>query len=498
MVGNGLDIQLGGNDFQNKWILVRLLADAKSGKYDDLFKSESSTSPSISGDDLVTLFMKMPLLGNKARNGEFDKIIDKLLEPEIFTALNDFKSKYGWVITSPEQIGLEDWLLLLRLFLQEQFDLLPLFISVKQGFERVVLDAIYCNGMIQQIYKNAGNKAKEFFSDFDTLFTLNYDSNLEKLSGKPVHHLHGDFETAALSENPNTAYGFLRKQNGETIYFPKKFKHCYSNAILDYSGDNKYKLAVGLSSATAEFGKLKSVYSSSRSEFNATLSRFPAEQQKIIRVGMEQNLPVGWNYHFNDLDHLTGELTIIGIAPQNDNHIFECINRSSINKVIFYHFFSSSNEPTPVLPISKSYEVKDVSKLWANIGIKSPTYSSLTAQSFQFRLLNNRDEALKFIELVNVIVSGKDPVNASDIYNQLKSIPEETEKSIIGMMKNEIQKDGYHTRPESEEALSRQLKDFSKTLMTSSLSPQALYFMYIINPTKLSKKKRSNKIKKRR
>jgi hypothetical protein len=37
LVGNGLDIQIGGDDFQNKWIMVRLLAKAKAGKYDVLF-----------------------------------------------------------------------------------------------------------------------------------------------------------------------------------------------------------------------------------------------------------------------------------------------------------------------------------------------------------------------------------------------------------------------------------------------------------------------------
>lgn len=196
----------------NKWILVRLLADVKSGKYDELFRDKESTSPSISGDELVALFMEMPSLANKARRCDFDSLIDAAKESEIVAALVDFKAKYTWDVTSPEQIGLEDWLLLLRLFLQEQADLLPLFGSIKQGFERVVLNSIYCNGMIQQLHENACKKAKEFFCGFDSLFTLNYDNNLEKLSGKPVYHLHGDFETVALSENPNTAYGFLRKQ----------------------------------------------------------------------------------------------------------------------------------------------------------------------------------------------------------------------------------------------------------------------------------------------
>ncbi len=209
----------------------------------------------------------------------------------------------------------------MRLFLQEQSDLLPLFSTVKQGFERVVLDAVDCDGKIQSLHKNAHKKAKEFFCSFDNIFTLNYDNAHENITGKPVFHLHGDFRTIALSENPKTAYGFLRRQIGDTICYTPKFQHCNCNAILDYSGDNKYKLAVALSSAIAEFDKLKLLYDSDREQFDAFLFKFPVEQQKIIRVGMEENLPFGYDYHFSDLEQLTGELTIIGIAPQNDSHM---------------------------------------------------------------------------------------------------------------------------------------------------------------------------------
>lgn len=43
LVSNGIDIQIGGMDFLNKWIIVRLLADAKAGKYDELFKESFLT-----------------------------------------------------------------------------------------------------------------------------------------------------------------------------------------------------------------------------------------------------------------------------------------------------------------------------------------------------------------------------------------------------------------------------------------------------------------------
>jgi hypothetical protein len=34
LLGNGLDVQVGGDDYQNKWIMVRLLAKAKA-KYEE-------------------------------------------------------------------------------------------------------------------------------------------------------------------------------------------------------------------------------------------------------------------------------------------------------------------------------------------------------------------------------------------------------------------------------------------------------------------------------
>ena len=37
LIGNGFDVQLGGDDYLNKWIIVRMLAKAKMGKYDILF-----------------------------------------------------------------------------------------------------------------------------------------------------------------------------------------------------------------------------------------------------------------------------------------------------------------------------------------------------------------------------------------------------------------------------------------------------------------------------
>lgn len=44
------------------------------------------------------------------------------------------------------------------------------------------------------------------------------------------------------------------------------------------------------------------------------------------------------DYHFVELTSLTGELHIIGMSPQNDIHIFRCIEKSNVDKVGFYRY----------------------------------------------------------------------------------------------------------------------------------------------------------------
>lgn len=81
-----------------------------------------------------------------------------------------------------------------------------------------------------------GKEAKKWLQQFDSIFTLNYDNNVEELIKRPVFHLHGDFRTLANSENPQTLMGYIRRVNGENIDIPKQFEHCFCNALFDYAG----------------------------------------------------------------------------------------------------------------------------------------------------------------------------------------------------------------------------------------------------------------------
>lgn len=472
LIGNGLDIQVGGDDYLNKWIIVRLLAKAKMGKYDMLFLDSQDSKPLITGDEIIELFSNMVEIANKARKNEYNDLAETYGDKDLINALKDFEQNHTCEIRSIEEIGMEDWLLILLLFLIEQEDILDQYESIKQGFERMIFDAIYCEGNIQKLHSKMNKLSKIYFSNFDNIFTINYDNTIEKLTKRTVFHLHGDFKTKNHSENPQNAHGYLRLQKGQNIWFPPQFEHCNCSAILDFSGNRKYNHATNMTKAFLEFEKLKETVKKNETEMKNILEKLPAEQHELVTIGVEKKLHCGQDYHFQDFEQMTGTLVIIGLAPQNDSHIFSCINKSNIDNVVFYHYFGAKSDAeieaeikTMSLPINKPYVIENVKIIWDEIRVCRPNKRKY-------------DLSEKQLELLNALCPQK-PIAMDAILWQLSSIPTFTRRAILEMMTFEISKSKYHTTHKTEKELFTSFIEFGKTLEVAAISPQSLYYIYI-------------------
>ena len=480
LIGNGLDIQVGGNDYLNKWIIIRLLAKSKMGKYDALFEN------TISGDEIIALFNGMLNIANKARNREYDEIISRCAISELSTnlknTLTDFVNNHKSEINSIEEIGMEDWVFLFQLYLIEQKDLLNNYNAVKQGYQQMLLDAIFCEGKIQRLYDKLSKKAKEFFGDFDHIFTLNYDNMIKKATKCNVYHLHGDFNTLHMSENPKNALGYYNRKN-KLIKNRPEWKHCNSTAIVDYSGNLKYKFATQNTNLYKSFENEKQLIREKKILKEKYLSNAKDEVREILELGIEKNLSIGHNYYFEQFENLSGELIVIGMAPENDSHIFDCINKSEINHVKFYYYFGTTNkaeisEKTAEikLNINKSYEILNIQELWEELGITPPEKKIYDVTPEQLKCIND--------------LCLSTPITEEELLYQVNSIPSTTRKVIIEMLNSELEKEKYHKSPQSKKELLSTFKDFGETLKIASLSPQALYYLYFE-----SSKKSRNKVK---
>ena len=467
LLGNGINIQFGGKAYTNRFIVQRIFFNIKAGKYALLF-GESE----LSSDELFDIFGGLFTYANQVIEGKYD---DYEFSDDMKEAINDFKDRYQTRIIQLYEIGLEDWFFLLELFFMLNNDLQGVNESSKQGIERIILDSIFNDGYLQNSFSvdNIGNRTKQkvlkrYLSGYDNIFTLNYDNNVENLTGKQVYHLHGEYSVLADSENPINIWGDIRTENGQLVKFPNEFKHCNCNALLDYSGELKYRRANTIELLQKIFnGDIKGNISS----LLAVLIMGDDEQKQFVKRHLEKpNLRVGTNYHFNQFGALTGELHIIGMSPSNDSHIFKCIDNSNLENIIFYYAGRTEISKIPTIKI-KPYTIKSVYDLWESMSLNKPNYNCNYPKPEETKM----DE---FIDIFNELTNDK--YSKEEIINEVNSTPQYEINRLSNMVLEELARQGSNNITKEKEWLNN-FHELTRIALREGIIPPALLMMNIMN-----------------
>ena len=452
LVGNGININFGGKAYTNNYIIKRILFNARANKYAPLFNDE------IDGDEIASIFINLANLVNEITDGKYDSIIPAEERP----ILEDFKTRYNWKLTHYYEVGLEDWLFILHVYFLQNADIADNWSSAKQGFERMMLDAIYNDGDIQKLHEVMGKPVKRWLLEFNEVFTLNYDNNIEDLIKRPVFHLHGDFRTLANSENPQTLMGYIRFNRGENVVIPQ-FEHCFCNALFDYAGEHKYEIAYAFEKGAEGFQSLAK--SGIPSMF------FPAPLEELMRIHKEHpELSFGSNYHFTEFRELAGELHIIGMSPNNDSHIFKLIDESNIEKVVFYYHSDSIAKKRP-LSVHQKVEYRSVQELWKQQKVSAKRYDCEYT-------IPRSDEVREFFEVIN-LMSG-DKVSEADIIKSANSIPRFEAERLCKIVIEEMKAQQKLGAPKDEKEQQRQFHEISRIALRNGILPSALYLHVIM------------------
>lgn len=319
LVGNGINIQFGGvENYSNSAIMTRAINNIKMGKYNAL--TENSLSEA---EQLETLEGLVRII-NSIKAGEYTKFADGLF---MLRELDRIKRTYPTKSTL-ESVFLEDYFLAFEIFnnsfrgkdgeqlnefqRQVMFDFL----------HRVLVDSIYNEGKINEVYKEMFPGMKAFLNRFDHIFTTNYDYNIERVLGneKSVCHLHGEFNKLSPKYDVNSLYYQTNTQKCNTLIAKKVagMEHVYSNTIMSWSWLDKY-------------GEL--------------IETDTKEKETLFKS-------------------ISGQVVILGLAPNNDEHLFLLLNQNQNIKSIVYYYLDPKDAQELPHHIKKSVTLKKVEKLW--------------------------------------------------------------------------------------------------------------------------------------
>ena len=301
LFGNGINIQYGGiKEYSNKAIMMRLLNNVTLNKYKDVFTG-------ISKDELIMLLNE---LSNIIKNiSKWDKYFDglfMLMEIERMKKIYDKSTPF-------EEIGLEDLFIALELQSNAYNDTENFRKTINQELKMLILDAIYNEGAVNRI--NYNGNFSNLVSCYDNIFTVNYDTNLDRYCNN-VKHLHGSFNVLAPEYDSHSEY--MRQHQLNNVV--KGYEHMFSNAIMSWYWLEKY----------GQWLDKKSIYG------------------------------------VDEFEKMEGHLDIVGMSPTNDEQLFILINESKLRNVTYF-YKSDMDRINMAHKIKKPLTFTKVDKFWLNI-----------------------------------------------------------------------------------------------------------------------------------
>lgn len=322
LVGNGINIQFGGLDIYSGFaIMNRIVDNIKAGKYTVL------TEYALTIEEQLELLNGMVNVIDQIKEGKHKNKCDglfMLMELERISRTYPEKS-------SVASVFLEDYFLAFEIFnngfrakdgeVQNDVYRQIVFTFLRQ----MMVDGIYNGGIINEVYKSFYPKMSAYFNKFSNIFTTNYDYNLENFLGvsDKVCHLHGEFGKLAPEYDVKSLYYAVHKTECDALIAKRipGMNHIYSDAIMSWSWLDKY-------------GKIIEPDTKCKEELFMSIS---------------------------------GQLEILGLAPENDEHLFLLINNNPKIKSVVYYYLKDTDRLELPHHIKKPITYKKVKKLWESL-----------------------------------------------------------------------------------------------------------------------------------
>ena len=369
LVGNGLNCQFDSKSYTAKQIVLRVL---KNCNREDFPTDIIVDQPYLLKEYLAHLFSN----AREILTGKTDIITVSMEEKK---CLAEFIGKYSSDIKHLKMtdICFEDYYLLHDLLCHTTQTTNPDQYNIRQCMRAAYLYAIYNDGALNKLYLNYPQKLIDFLSGFDSIFTTNYDNNLESATGKRVIHLHGQFDCLRDVYDSESLRNQIDDAPIKNFDMNPEYFYLYCNAITTHSGAYKELMIHQNTLANSSIDKWTEKYKTDLAA-KQKIDSWLIEKNQLLKnfanaIIVKANHPeccFSDNYHFDLFSNISGDLEILGFSPWNDFHIFKTINDSAVDRCVYYYHTEKRcqkiEELLPNLAVDNRLEFKSVSELWGD------------------------------------------------------------------------------------------------------------------------------------
>lgn len=360
LVGNGINIQFDNQNYTTSMIVLRIL---KNCDRDDFPAHIIVNEPYLLKNYIGQLFLEARL----ALQGEYDSYVNCKSEE---ASLASFKEQYSKNLSTLRitDIGFEDYYLIHDLVCHKYKTVNPEQFYIRESMRIAYLLSIYNDGLLDELHKKYPPKFVEYLRSFDSIFTTNYDSNIDSVVEKRVFHIHGWFKQLSAVYDATSFRNQLPDAPIEGTVIDDKYYYLYSNALTTHCGDYKEFQLKQYSYANEAITKLAVAYETNPSvkkdvdSWIADANKITANMGHAVKLKISNpDLVFSDDFHFDELSKIKGELEILGLSPWNDFHIFEAIEKSEITQCTYYYF--SDEQRDKVLEMLPTLHSKGLLKL---------------------------------------------------------------------------------------------------------------------------------------
>ena len=337
LVGNGVNIQFDSKNYTTQQLVLRIL---KNCDRDDFPAHIIVNFPYLLKNYIGSLYLE-------ARNvveGLYDKYT--ICEAER-ASLRSFKEQYADKIKTLKitDIGFEDYYLIHDLVCHKTNTVNPDMFYVREALRIAYLFSIYNDGSLNLLHNKYPAAFVAYLQQFDSIFTTNYDSNIDSVVTCNVYHIHGSFDTLAAVYDATSFRNQLPDTPIKDLDIDMRYAYLYSNALSTYCGEYKQFQLKQYSLANEAVEKLATAYLTDpkiRTDVDAwtkASNTITANMgHAVILKASHPELKFVDNYHFKELSKLNGELNILGLSPWNDFHIFEQLDQTNLDSCVYYYY----------------------------------------------------------------------------------------------------------------------------------------------------------------